>query len=134
MLSLKKLFCSVRSEGRHQPSLFLQTFHNTCRDDMQTDLFEFSEKTLNHGNHYIQLYCVLCWMIFSKKAWSLCINDEANKNKLERFHRIISQGLLFSLHGLKQTGKVFDIEMKQLLIMRRIEFYVLNVSCVYMHL
>lgn len=132
-MSLRRLFNAGRSDARTCPQEFLESFHSTCFRDIPLDLLDYSKKALIHGNYFIRMYAIMCWIVFSDSA-KLLVSKYENPIAMERFHRILTQALLFNLHGLKPNGKTFEVDDKSLLVMRRQEFFVYNMMCVYTHL
>ena len=71
----------------------------------------------------------MCWLVFSQESRAF-MNKSDGEDTMNRFYRMLTRGLLFVLHGLKPNGGVFK-EEKNLIVMRKLDFFVINMMTVY---
>jgi hypothetical protein len=110
----------------------LDTFVCRFSDEVDNDLVTLSNRALMEGRFTLNMYALMCWLVFSNSARDLAMKDERPETA-RRFIRVLTRSLLLVLHGLRPTGSPYTTD-HNIKVMRKLDFFVLNMMCVYAHM
>lgn len=128
-ISLRSLLNGSASVSKPLVDSTLRLFHTMIPTSIDCDFLAFSKQALLEGRHTLKLYTIMCWLVFSQESRAF-MNKSDGEDTMNRFYRMLTRGLLFVLHGLKPNGGVFK-EEKNLIVMRKLDFFVINMMTVY---
>lgn len=133
MMLLSQLLLGNGTIAKQAVREVLSRFNSLCAHDIDSDFASLSVKVLQRESTFtLKLYVVFGWIVFSESARRMMLQSETSLVG-PRFVRILTRSFIFLLHGLTHGGTPFKTEAN-LAIMRKLDFFVINMMTVYAHL
>lgn len=129
--SMHSLLLGPCSKAVTTANHFLHEFNTRFHEQVGTHFLQFSLAAEASKNHIVRVYCVFCWIVFSPSAQEMAMKADS-KATAERFQRILCRTLLRVLHGISPSnGQPYTMNNKNLVILRKMQFFVAHLSGVY---